>query len=60
MSVKEEYDNPDTDYINTEGYILEGEDFPAEFKWCGMDTVNLVRGYFQDIFSTCVYLKFFV
>lgn len=26
-------------------------DFPAEFKWCGMDTVNLVRGYFQDIFS---------
>ena len=26
-------------------------DFPSEFKWCGMDTVNLVRGYFQDIFS---------
>ena len=26
-------------------------DFPAEFKWCGMDTVNLLRGYFQDIFS---------
>ena len=26
-------------------------EFPAEFKWCGMDTVNLVRGYFQDIFS---------
>lgn len=26
-------------------------DFPAEFKWCGMDTVNLVRGYFQDVFS---------
>lgn len=26
-------------------------DFPAEFKWCGMDTVNLVRGYFQDIFA---------
>ena len=26
-------------------------DFPADFKWCGMDTVNLVRGYFQDIFS---------
>lgn len=25
--------------------------FPAEFKWCGMDTVNLVRGYFQDVFS---------
>lgn len=26
-------------------------DFPAEFKWCGIDTVNLVRGYFNDIFS---------
>ncbi len=26
-------------------------DFPAEFKWCGMDTVNLIRGYFQDVFS---------
>ncbi len=26
-------------------------DFPANFKWCGMDTVNLVRGYFQDVFS---------
>ena len=26
-------------------------DFPAEFKWCGMDTVNLVRGYFNDVFS---------
>lgn len=26
-------------------------DFPAEFKWCGMDTVNLVRGYFQDVFA---------
>ena len=26
-------------------------DFPANFKWCGMDTVNLIRGYFQDIFS---------
>lgn len=26
-------------------------DFPAEFKWCGMDTVNLVRGYFNDIFA---------
>lgn len=26
-------------------------DFPSEFKWCGMDTVNLVRGYFNDIFS---------
>ena len=26
-------------------------DFPSEFKWCGMDTVNLVRGYFQDVFA---------
>ncbi len=26
-------------------------DFPAEFSWCGMDTVNLVRGYFHDVFS---------
>ena len=26
-------------------------DFPAEFKWYGMETVNLVRGYFQDVFS---------
>lgn len=26
-------------------------DFPADFSWCGMDTVNLVRGYFNDIFS---------
>ena len=26
-------------------------DFPSEFKWCGMDTVNLIRGYFQDVFS---------
>jgi len=26
-------------------------DFPAEFRWCGMDTVNLVRGYFHDTFS---------
>ncbi len=25
--------------------------FPSEFSWCGMDTVNLVRGYFNDIFS---------
>lgn len=24
---------------------------PADFSWCGMDTVNLVRGYFNDIFS---------
>ena len=26
-------------------------DFPSEFSWCGMDTVNLVRGYFNDVFS---------
>ena len=27
------------------------DDIPSEFKWCGLDTVNLVRGYFNDIFS---------
>ncbi len=26
-------------------------DFPAEFSWMGTDTVNLVRGYFQDVFA---------
>ena len=26
-------------------------DFQSEFSWCGMDTVNLVRGYFNDVFS---------
>ena len=26
-------------------------EIPSEFKWCGMNTVNLVRGYFNDIFS---------
>ncbi len=26
-------------------------DFPSEFRFCGVDTVNLVRGYFMDIFS---------
>lgn len=26
-------------------------DFPSNFKWNGMDTVNLVRGYFNDVFS---------
>ena len=26
-------------------------DIPSEFKWFGMNTVNLVRGYFQDVFS---------
>ena len=24
---------------------------PSDFKWCGMNTVNLIRGYFNDIFS---------
>ena len=28
-----------------------GDDIPCEFKWCGLDTVNLVRGYFNDVFS---------
>lgn len=28
-----------------------GDKIPSEFKWCGLDTVNLVRGYFNDIFS---------
>ena len=32
-------------------------DFPSEFKWCGMDTVNLVRGYFHDVFSIKTDLK---
>ena len=27
------------------------DEIPSEFKWCGIDTVNLVRGYFQDIFA---------
>lgn len=26
-------------------------DFPTEFRWCGMDTVNLARGYFHDVFA---------
>lgn len=26
-------------------------DFPAEFSWCGLETVNLIRGYFNDVFS---------
>ena len=28
-----------------------GDEIPTEFKWCGTDTVNLVRGYFNDVFS---------
>ena len=27
------------------------DDIPCNFKWCGTDTVNLVRGYFNDVFS---------
>ncbi len=27
-------------------------DIPAEFTWNGIDTINLVRGYFNDVFST--------
>jgi len=27
------------------------DNIPCNFKWCGMDTVNLVRGYFHDEFS---------
>lgn len=26
-------------------------DFPSEFNFCGVNTVNLVRGYFMDYFS---------
>ena len=26
-------------------------DIPSEFSFCGVDTVNLVRGYFMDFFS---------
>ena len=32
-------------------------DFPSEFSWCGIDTVNLVRGYFQDVFSLSVSIE---
>ncbi len=27
-------------------------DIPAEFTWNGINTINLVRGYFNDVFST--------
>ncbi len=27
-------------------------DFPSEFKYMGIDCINLVRGYFMDIFAT--------
>ena len=26
-------------------------DIPSEFSWCGVNTINLVRGYFNDVFS---------
>ncbi len=29
-----------------------GDKIPANFKFCGINTVNLVRGYFNNIFST--------
>lgn len=34
-----------------------GDNIPSEFKWCGLDTVNLVRGYFNDIFSVHTDIK---
>lgn len=33
------------------------DEIPSEFKWCGMDTVNLVRGYFNDIFSVNINIE---
>lgn len=32
-------------------------DFPSEFKFKGLDTVNLVRGYFMDIFSSSLSIE---
>ena len=32
-------------------------DFPSEFSWCGLDTVNLIRGYFNDTFAIDIYMK---
>ena len=32
-------------------------DFPAEFIFNGIDTINLVRGYFMDIFSTSMTIE---
>lgn len=32
-------------------------DIPSEFKFCGIDTVNLIRGYFMDIFSAQMTIK---
>lgn len=40
------------DYGVDKCFVWRGvSDFPSEFSWCGMDTVNLVRGYFNDVFS---------
>ena len=32
-------------------------DFPSEFVWMGLNTVNLVRGYFMDFFSADLSLE---
>ena len=32
-------------------------DIPSEFKFNGIDTVNLLRGYFMDIFSTPINIE---
>lgn len=32
-------------------------DLPSEFVFCGVNTVNLVRGYFMDIFSSPVSIQ---
>ena len=32
-------------------------DFPSEFKFNGVDTVNLIRGYFMDIFSASMTIE---
>ena len=32
-------------------------EIPADFKFCGINTVNLVRGYFMDIFSAPMTLE---
>ncbi len=32
-------------------------EIPADFKFCGINTVNLIRGYFMDIFSAPMTLE---
>ncbi len=32
-------------------------DIPSEFKFCGINTVNLIRGYFMDIFSAPITIE---